>query len=94
MAEWRWIDHEDGTHTLVEGPSPLPVARAILKCGGISARDQDRIAALPYLEWVAEGVLVALRYPRGSEAQVRCLEEVGDDATHALAKARGEVADG
>lgn len=37
---------------------------------------------------VAEGVLVALSYPRGSEAQVRCLEEVAQDAKSAIALAR------
>lgn len=36
---------------------------------------------------IAEGVMIALAYPRGSEAQVRCLEEVGDDARAAIAKA-------
>jgi len=46
-------------------------------------RDRNELLA------VAENVLIALRYPRGSEAQVRCLEEVGQDAEVALAKAKG-----
>lgn len=33
--------------------------------------DRDRLS---------KGVLTTLRYPRGSEAQIRCLEEVGEDA--------------
>ncbi len=41
---------------------------------------------------VCEGVRLALRYPRGSEAQVRCLEEIGQEAALAIAKARKEVA--
>ena len=49
------------------------------------------MAAAPELLSVALGVLVALQYPRGSEAQVRCLEEVGQHAILAIAKARGEV---
>jgi hypothetical protein len=32
------------------------------------------------LKAIAEGVLTCLSYPRGSEAQIRCLEEVGIDA--------------
>lgn len=36
------------------------------------------------LAGVARGVLTALSYPRGSEAQVRCLEEVGQDAKRAI----------
>lgn len=36
------------------------------------------------LRSIAEGVLTCLKYPRGSEAQVRCLEEVGQDASYAL----------
>lgn len=37
-------------------------------------------ANAPRLLAIAEGVLTTLNYPRGSEAQVRCLEEVGQDA--------------
>lgn len=48
------------------------------------------IAAAPDLLSVAVGVIAALAYPRGSEAQVRCLEEVGQQAEAAIAKARGE----
>lgn len=36
---------------------------------------------------VARGVLVALQYPRGSEAQVRCLEEIGQDAAIVIDRA-------
>lgn len=47
------------------------------------------IAAAPDLHDIAKGVLVALSYPRGSEAQIRCLEEVGQDANFALLNISG-----
>jgi hypothetical protein len=34
----------------------------------------------PSMVSFAEGVLTCLKYPRGSEAQIRCLEEVGQEA--------------
>ncbi len=37
---------------------------------------------------VANGVLTALQYPRGSEAQVRCLEEIRQDAEHVIRKVK------
>lgn len=49
-------------------------------------RERDQLAA------IARGVLTALEYPRGSEAQVRCLEEVGQDAQSALASVQPEDA--
>jgi hypothetical protein len=33
---------------------------------------------------MAEGVLTCLKYPRGSEAQIRCLEEIGQDARQVI----------
>jgi len=36
------------------------------------------------LKDIVENVITCLEYPRGSEAQVRCLEEVGQDARAAL----------
>lgn len=33
---------------------------------------------------IAEGVLACLKYPRGSEAQIRCLEEVAQEAQSAI----------
>jgi hypothetical protein len=35
---------------------------------------------------IAEGVVAALSYPRGSEAQIRCLEETGQDAKAFIAR--------
>lgn len=48
------------------------------------------IAAAPNMLAVCHAVLAALSYPRGSEAQIRCLEEVGQDARAAIAKAEGK----
>lgn len=42
-------------------------------------RWQELFTKAPRLLAVAEGILTTLSYPRGSEAQVRCLEEVGQD---------------
>ena len=49
---------------------------------------QSAAAGVPVsqLVWVAEGVMACLQYPRGSEAQVRCLEEVAQDAKRALSE--------
>jgi len=44
--------------------------------------------AINSLVGIAEDIAVALRYPRGSEAQVRCLEEIGQDAAYILKSAR------
>lgn len=57
-------------HVKALRPSPSPA-------GGADGADTLLLA-------VAEGVLTSLEYPRGSEAQVRCLEEVGQDARHAI----------
>lgn len=43
------------------------------------------------LRGLAESVLICLTYPRGSEAQVRCLEEVGQDARRLLTPAPTRV---
>ena len=49
------------------------------------------IAAAPDLLSIAESLQVAISYPRGSEAQVRCLEEIAQDAERIIAKAKGEL---
>lgn len=47
------------------------------------------IAESPSLHAIAESVLTALRYPRGSEAQVRAFDEIGQDAQAVLARVAG-----
>ena len=56
---------------------------------GTAEANGNLVAAAPDLLSIAEGVRVALSYPRGSEAQVRCLEEVGQEARAAIKKATG-----
>ncbi len=47
----------------------------------VAHRAQQReLRATQSLEEFAVGIKVALDYSRGSEAQVRCLEEIGQDA--------------
>jgi hypothetical protein len=62
------------------------LARALLAAAG----EPDHAAEMLY---VCEGVLVCLKCPRGSEAQVRCLEEVGQDAERAIAAVKGAAPD-
>ncbi len=40
---------------------------------------------------IARGVEICLRCPRGSEAQIRCLEEVGQDAEWIIKNANGKT---
>jgi hypothetical protein len=49
------------------------------------------VSESPMLAVIAEGVLTALKYPRGSEAQIRCLEEVAQDAQRSLARIAGDA---
>jgi hypothetical protein len=53
----------------------------------ISAAELAALTAeVERLQRIERGVLICLEYPRGSEAQVRCLEELGQDAAALKAK--------
>lgn len=87
MTEWRWIDDEDGTHTLVEGEGPLPGPRVVLKCGNIDSEDQDRIAAAPDLYAACEQFIKVFDSVDGpTEVEIN---EAAGMACAALAKAKG-----
>lgn len=44
----------------------------------------QRITRTQWADRFAEGIKTCLSYPRGSEAQVRCLEEIGEDVAFYL----------
>lgn len=92
MAEsWRWIDGEDGRHMLVEGAELLPVSRVVLECGNVDAADQDRIAAVPQLIAACEKFQQLDENMHVTEADWSGFRR---ELAAALAKARGEVANG
>lgn len=75
------------TGTVTE--SARPIARLSLQ--GMETKANARlIAQSPDLLDLAENLLTVLKYPRGSEAQIRCLEEVAQDAYAIIAKVKGE----
>lgn len=88
-----WTDY--ATHPGHDGAGyPSQVCQFAIS--GITAMPKDvraanarLISASPEMFSVCRGVLSALGYPRGSEAQVRCLEEIGGDARAAVQKAKG-----
>lgn len=45
--------------------------------------------AVPDMLGILRNIGVALEYPRGSEAQIRCLEEIAQDAKYIIRKAEG-----
>ena len=78
-----------GSHLVKAGTPEENAANAerIVDCvNALAGMNPKAVAGLLY---VTKGVMTALSYPRGSEAQVRCLEELGQDARAALAKANG-----
>lgn len=61
-------------------------------CSALNQRalaDEVLRAAAPDLFALTENLLTILAYPHGSEAQIRCLEEVAQDARAILAKVKG-----
>lgn len=90
---WRWIDDEDGTHTLVEGDELMPLPRVILRCGDISAEHQAVIAAAPDLVAACQAVAARLDYLSNLWGQEGVTRTLQDQLRAAIAKARGEVPD-
>jgi len=56
---------------------------AIHAAAAIDTTSRNHIETLRnHIETLCHGITTCLAYPRGSEAQVRCLEEVGQDAAY------------
>lgn len=82
----------DGVHLMAESGT---IALSTLRSRVENPQNFQRIALswnrFPEAVDIVIGVLTALSYPRGSEAQVRCLEEIGGDARTLLATIEKEA---
>lgn len=91
--------HVDGHNTIrLEVVNGSEIARFPTENGEVTPAMYDRAREMAVacnnfrgLQGIVEDIQVALRYPRGSEAQVRCLEEIGEDAKYALAQIQKEL---
>ncbi len=90
---WEVVELENGRLAVAVSGTGLAVCQ-MKQPRSIAEPKARLIAQAPALLAIAEGVLMALRYPRGSEAQVRCLEEVGQDAELAIKAAKGGAPSG
>ncbi len=96
---WTILDARemDGGYWIeVMHPNGYPVSIASVRSGcdeadelGDVLTNANLIAVAPEMLAVCESLETALAYPRGSEAQVRCLEEIAQDAARVGARVKG-----